>query len=222
VFRILQFPHQEKIVTVDQLDYCTPDLHNSATNNVPFLGSSLGYESVGVGLLKDSSLVGIFPVPPPDTPEVSMLNMILTQVQQSLESLDPLVVPSLYEHSYFVVSRSLENETDTYEHSSLSLSISLKNEIDPPPFESSLPLHQKLEPSFPLPSENISISNQTPTRGKKKNQWSKRCLGGRSPTFGHHAGVKPLASTMQAGNKIPLERHASKSDPHLGVVHIVM
>jgi hypothetical protein len=101
VFHILQFPHQGKIVTVDQLDYCTPDLHNSAVNNVPFLGSSLGYESVGVGLLKDSSLMGIFPLPPPDTPQVSTLNMISTQVQQSLESLDPLVVPGLYEHSSF-------------------------------------------------------------------------------------------------------------------------
>jgi hypothetical protein len=61
VFCILQFPHQGKIVTVDQLDYCTPDLHNSSANNVPFLGhSSLEYESVGVGLLKDSSLMVFF------------------------------------------------------------------------------------------------------------------------------------------------------------------
>jgi hypothetical protein len=37
-FHILQFPHQGKIVIVDQLDYCTPDLHNSSTNNIPFLG----------------------------------------------------------------------------------------------------------------------------------------------------------------------------------------
>ena len=78
VFRILQFPHQGKIVTVDQIDYGTHNLHDFAVNSVPFLGSSLGYESVGVGLLKDSSLMGIFPLPPPDTPLVSTLNMILT------------------------------------------------------------------------------------------------------------------------------------------------
>jgi hypothetical protein len=38
VFRILQFPHQGKIIIVDQLDYTTPDLHNAATNNAHFLG----------------------------------------------------------------------------------------------------------------------------------------------------------------------------------------
>ena len=65
---ILQFHHQGKIVIVDQIDYCTPDIHNSTMNNVPFLGSVLGYESVGLGLLKDSSLMGIFNFPPPDTP----------------------------------------------------------------------------------------------------------------------------------------------------------
>jgi hypothetical protein len=58
------------------------------------------------------------------------------------------------------MSSSLKNETDAYEHSSLSLSSSLKNETDPPPFESSLTLDRILEPFFPLPSENVPISNQ--------------------------------------------------------------
>jgi hypothetical protein len=63
VFRLLQFPHQGKIVTIDQLDYCTPDICNNNANNIPFLGhSNLKYESVGVGLLKDSSLMGFFPL----------------------------------------------------------------------------------------------------------------------------------------------------------------
>jgi hypothetical protein len=60
MFHILRFPHQGKIIIVDQLDYITPDLHNVAVNNVPFLGQS-SLESVGVGLLKDSSLMGVFP-----------------------------------------------------------------------------------------------------------------------------------------------------------------
>jgi len=68
VFRLVQLPHQGKIVTIDQLDYCTPYLHNHATNNVPFLGySKLSYESVGVGLLKYSSLMGYFPLTYPET-----------------------------------------------------------------------------------------------------------------------------------------------------------
>jgi hypothetical protein len=37
VFRILGFPHQKKIITIDQFDYTTPYLHNVAVNNVPFL-----------------------------------------------------------------------------------------------------------------------------------------------------------------------------------------
>ena len=70
-------------MTIDQLDYCTPDLNNFVANNIPLLGqSNLKYESVGVGLLKDSSLMGIFPLPPPDPPhEVAMLNMIRHIVQ---------------------------------------------------------------------------------------------------------------------------------------------
>jgi hypothetical protein len=36
VFRCVQFPHQGKIVTIDQLDYCTPDTRTPDTNNIPF------------------------------------------------------------------------------------------------------------------------------------------------------------------------------------------
>jgi hypothetical protein len=37
-FWCFQFPHQGKIVTIDQLDYCTPDYRNQMNNNIPFLG----------------------------------------------------------------------------------------------------------------------------------------------------------------------------------------
>jgi hypothetical protein len=96
VFHLVQFPHQGKIVTIDQLDYCTPYIHNHTTNNVPFLGdSNLSYESVGVGLLKYSSLMGAFPLSSPETSQQNaMINMISTMVHQSLESFDPWVIPS--------------------------------------------------------------------------------------------------------------------------------
>jgi hypothetical protein len=96
VFRCVQFPHQGKIVTVDQLDFCTPDARIPATNNIPFLGDHMvTYESVGVGLLKDSSLMGTFPTPlPPTTPHIAAVNMISTLPYQSLESSDPWIVPS--------------------------------------------------------------------------------------------------------------------------------
>jgi hypothetical protein len=76
--------------------------------------------------------------PSPTTPRVTTLNMILTQVRQSLELSDPLGVPGLVEHSSFPMPSSLKNEIDTNEHSSLSLSRLLKNETDPPPLKSSL------------------------------------------------------------------------------------
>jgi hypothetical protein len=77
IFHILRFPHQGKIIIVDQLNYITPYLHNFAANNVPFVGQSI-LESVGVDLLKDSSLKGVFPLPAPDTAHISTLNMIST------------------------------------------------------------------------------------------------------------------------------------------------
>jgi hypothetical protein len=96
VFRCVQFPHQGKIVTVDQLDFYTPDARIPATNNIPFLGDHpVMYESVGVGLLKDSSLMGTFPTPLPLTAHhIAAVNMILTMPYQSLESSDPWIVPS--------------------------------------------------------------------------------------------------------------------------------
>jgi hypothetical protein len=202
LFRVLRFPHQEKIVMVDQLAYFTSD---SRIDSVPFIEKTpSSYENVGVGILKDSSLMGTFPLPPPDiSPFVTKIDIILTHVKQSLESLDPLEIPGLNEHS------------------SLSLSSSLKNETNPPLSKSSLPLDRVLEPYFPPPHANIPISIQMPKQGKKKRQRRKRCLGGRYPSSGHHVGAKPLDSTTQFGGEIALERHATRSDPCLGVVTIV-
>jgi hypothetical protein len=45
----------------------------------------LGYENVSVGLLKDSSLMGTFPIPPHDIPPpfVDSINMISTSVHET-------------------------------------------------------------------------------------------------------------------------------------------
>jgi hypothetical protein len=96
IFRCVQFPHQGKIVTIDQLDFCTTDARAPATNNIPFLGDhKIMYERVGVGLLKDSSLMGTFPTPLPlTTHHISTVDMISTVAYQSLESSDPWIVPS--------------------------------------------------------------------------------------------------------------------------------
>jgi hypothetical protein len=62
IFHTLQFPHQGKIVTIDQLDYYIPHTTPSSTNNVSLVrDSQVTYDSVGFGILKDSTLMGKFP-----------------------------------------------------------------------------------------------------------------------------------------------------------------
>jgi hypothetical protein len=96
VFRCVQFPHQGKIVIVDQLDFCTTDARTSATNNIPFLvDHKIMYQSIGVGLLKYSILMVTFPTPLPlTTHHIATVDMILIVPYQSLESSDPWIVPS--------------------------------------------------------------------------------------------------------------------------------
>jgi hypothetical protein len=94
LFRIVHFPHQGKVVTVDQLAFFNSDTH---TNNVPFIAKTPhGYKNVGVGLLKDSTLMGMFPIPPPDVlpPLVASINMISTSVRETPMSSDPWIVPA--------------------------------------------------------------------------------------------------------------------------------
>jgi hypothetical protein len=71
----VRFPHQGRVVTVDQLAFFNAD---TRTGNVPFIENTPpGYENVGVGLLKDSSLMGNFPIPPPPnipSPSVAFLH----------------------------------------------------------------------------------------------------------------------------------------------------
>jgi hypothetical protein len=95
IFQCVQFPHQGKIVTVDELDFCTIDARVPTTNNIPFLGDhKITYESIGDGLLKYFSLMGNFPTPlPPTTHHIATIDMISTTAYQYLESSDPWIVP---------------------------------------------------------------------------------------------------------------------------------
>jgi hypothetical protein len=116
VFQCAQFPHQGKIVTIDQLDFCTPDARTPVTNNILFFGDHpVTYASVGVGLLKYSSLMGTFPTPiPPTTHHIATVNMILTMPYQSLESFDPWIVPSPMEFDVLGDTMPLSQAEATY------------------------------------------------------------------------------------------------------------
>ena len=76
VFQTVQFSHMGRIVTIDQLDFYTPDVTTPMANNIPMLCQSPPpYQLIGVGMLKDFSLMGIFLSNPPNTERMTV-NMI--------------------------------------------------------------------------------------------------------------------------------------------------
>jgi hypothetical protein len=96
LFHVVQFPHQGKLITVDQLA-----LFNSDSRNVPFIEKTPPrYENVSGGLLKDSYLMGTFPIPPPYIPHplVASVNMISTTIRETPTSYDPWIVPNHGDH----------------------------------------------------------------------------------------------------------------------------
>jgi hypothetical protein len=115
LFRLLRFPHQGKIVTVDQLAFFNS---NSHTRNVPFISKTTpGYENVNVGLLKDSNLMGTFPIPPPDIPPpfVASINMISTSVRETPTSYDPWIVPDPGDYLLYGKKMPLSPVESTYQ-----------------------------------------------------------------------------------------------------------
>ena len=74
VFWTVQFPHQGQIVTIDQLIFYSPETLNTDTNTVPVIGQAKPhYEDIGVGLLKDSPIIGVFPEVPSPYATVNMI-----------------------------------------------------------------------------------------------------------------------------------------------------
>jgi hypothetical protein len=70
LFHVVCFPHQGKVIIVDQLAFFNSD---TCTGNIPFIAKTPpSYKNVGVGLLKDCSLMGTFSIPPPDVPHSSV------------------------------------------------------------------------------------------------------------------------------------------------------
>jgi len=98
IFNVMHFLHQGKVITVDQLSFFNFD---TCTENIPLIAKTpLGYENVGVGLLKDSSLMRTFPIPPLDVPHLSLtsINMISTSIHGTPMSHNPWMVPNPDDH----------------------------------------------------------------------------------------------------------------------------
>jgi hypothetical protein len=78
LFRVLHFPHQGKVITINQLAFLNSDSH---TSNITFISETpLDYENVNVGLLKYSMLMGTFPIPPPNIPPPFIASIKLYQL----------------------------------------------------------------------------------------------------------------------------------------------
>jgi hypothetical protein len=115
LFRVVRFPHQGKVVTVDQLAFFNSD---TRTSNVPFIAKTPpGYENVDVGLLKDSLLMGTFPIPPPDVPRSSVgsIKMISTSPHELLASHNPWIVPDPGYHLRYDDAMPLSSVESTYQ-----------------------------------------------------------------------------------------------------------
>jgi hypothetical protein len=94
LFHVVHFPNQGKVITVDQLAFFNLDMH---TGNISFIAKPRRYENVSVGLLKNSSLMGTFPIPPLNVPHpsVTSINMISTSIHETPVSHDPWLVTNL-------------------------------------------------------------------------------------------------------------------------------
>ena len=75
---------------MDQLSFYTPDYATLPSSTVPLIGGVTdSYVSIGTGLLKASSLLGFFPLPPPQIPNtVAMISTF------SDGSIDPWIIPT--------------------------------------------------------------------------------------------------------------------------------
>ena len=206
------FPHQGKIVSIDQLDYCTPNVQFDTATNVPLVSSSHPViELIGAGLFKDPCLMGVFPPPVLDA-FVAPINMI-----SSIDTFmgDPWILPNLTEVETYGDTMSLSSAELSYS-AIPSTTLSLKSLGSSSPqvvlsqTASSLPASQD---PIPLPSssigEHLLASKNTYRRPKRKgDRRKKRNPYNQAPTSRHHASHHlPLFSTNHIGGRIPMFDH---------------
>ena len=110
VYRLVRFPHQGKIVSIDQLDYCSPTIRFDAPANIPLVNSHAEPKLIGAGLFKDPCLMGVFPPPVPDA-FISPINMI-SSVGTFVG--DPWILPSPAEAEQYGDTMPLSPTEKTY------------------------------------------------------------------------------------------------------------
>jgi hypothetical protein len=124
---------------------------SSTLIHVPVTSLSLqnppGYENIGVGLLKDSSLMGTFPIPPPDVPHlfVASINMISTSVRETPVSYDLWIIPNLDNHLRYGDQMPLSPVKSTYQAiQSTTPSTPSLGDLSPDPFRIIFPTDEMI------------------------------------------------------------------------------
>jgi hypothetical protein len=106
-----------------------------------------GYENVGVGLLKDSSLMGTFPIPPPDVPHpfVTSINMTSTFIHETPASHDPWMAPNPNDHLRYDDEMPLSSVESAY-HAIQSATPSTPSlgDLSPDPFRVIFPTDEMI------------------------------------------------------------------------------
>lgn len=179
IFQVLHFPHQGNIVMIDQPGYCTSNLRANDSTNVLFVGDSQGaYESVSVGMFKDSSLMGTFPFSLLDTSKGKTRVCIISSVTSgSLGFYDPWLVPSPIEVDSYGARMPLHAiDTHSLVIQSTSYNPNLGLPLDVEPYlHHFLSSHAKVVPlSSSSSSESLATSNHGPKRKKKKSKQKKQ------------------------------------------------
>jgi len=98
IFQLIKFPHNGKIVTIDQLTYFSSN--PASSKSIQHVGErTIPYKDVRVGLIKDSGLLGTFSFPPPNVlPSTATIHMISAD---TIVYDDPWIVPSEFEMDSF-------------------------------------------------------------------------------------------------------------------------
>ena len=87
VFRIILFPFDGKIVTVDQLSFYTLDYSSLPSSSIPLVGGVPdSYVSISIGLLNASSLMDCFPLQQPKVSQMVHGSYRLLQTLTHIEN----------------------------------------------------------------------------------------------------------------------------------------
>jgi hypothetical protein len=134
------------VVTVDQLAFFNADTH---VGNVPFITKTPpGCKNVGVSLLKDSSLMGTFPIPPPPNlprPFIASINMISYVPRELPVFADPWIVPDPGDHVRFDNVMPLSPIESAYQAiQSTTPTTSSFDELSPDPFRVIFPTDEMI------------------------------------------------------------------------------